>query len=132
MINEINPDQGPSVSGLQWWCGGLQSCTKHHPEQILPAWGDKLVTTDIEPSMIDVYICENVVIIGKGGSEPLMTRPAPVNVEIRQETESVLVTIHHRSEAHYQPHHLVLQNTWLHSSLSGGENLITGLVTVLV
>ena len=102
----------------------VQSCTKHHLDQILPAWGDKLVITDIEPSMSDVYICENVVGIGEGRSEPLLTRPAPVNVEMRPETESVLVTIHHRSEAH----HLVLQNTWLHSSLSGGENLITGLV----
>ena len=114
----------------------VQSCTKHHLDQILPAWGDKLVTTDIEPSMSGVYISENVFGIGEGRSEPLMTRPAPVNVEIRQETESVLVTIHHRSEAHHQAHHqahhLVLQNTWLHSSLSGGENLITGLVTVLV
>ena len=78
--------------------------------------------------MSDVYICENVVGIGEGRSEPLMTRHAPGNVEMRPETESVLVTNHHRSEAH----HLVLQNTWLHSSLSGGENLITGLVTVLV
>ena len=86
------------------------------------------MTTDIEPSMSGVYISENVFGIGEGRSEPLMARPAPVNVEIRQETESVLVTIHHRSEAH----HLVLQNTWLHSSLSGGENLITGLVTVIV
>ena len=114
-----------------WWTPILHQA-KHHLDQILPAWGDKLVITDIEPSMSDVYICENVVGIGEGRSEPLMTRPAPVNVEMRPETESVLVTIHHRSEAHYQPHHLVLQNTWLHSSLSGGENLITGLVTVLV
>ena len=51
--------------------------------------------------MSDVYICENVVGIGEGRSEPLMTRPAPVNVEMRPETESVLVTIHHRSAAHH-------------------------------
>ena len=125
MINETTPDQGSSVS--VWWTPILHQA-KHHLDQILPAWGDKLVITDFEPSMSDVYICENVVGIGEGRSEPLMTRPAPVNVEMRPETKSVLVTIHHRSEAH----HLVLQNTWLHSSLSGGENLITGLVTVLV
>ena len=125
-----DPDQGSSVSlqcvvdsnpapSITW--------TRSSQPGVIIGEGEELVITDIQPSMSDVYICEaeNEVGIGEGRSEPLMTRHAPVNVELRPETESVLVTTGQQliisCEAQASP---APEFTWLHSS--GGVNLVAG------
>ena len=129
LLNSTNPDQGDTVvAECQVQANPSPSITwsrQSQPGEVI-GHGDRLVLTNMEPSMNDVYVCqaENEVGIGEARSAMIVTNHAPVITDIGP-TDNILlvtgqsVTLSCHAEASPLP-----QYTWIHQTLAGDTAIL--------